>query len=332
MKNMMLLLFTSLIIIVSNSSFNLLHSDFELSNPVSTTLTNGNIFIINKYGVYICDKSLSTIIKTSLSFSADNQLTKDDLTKVIISRLENKAVICLIKDSVYIFDNQGNYLSVNNVRLGLIGGTPGAYTLFGLGLGDYSYNYYVGFTLNNQLYLQYFEYIVEYNRTDIISANYEGIQSCQYKNVKDDILSCQIMINSNNKKKIICFYIIINNDSTESFGIGQIDVDGGSFRRSSAICKNHEIDKVATMKSFIDPESKKAFICVIFISGENNCFNYDITNSYDSGFNFNNFNCNDKLCQTNFYSLNVDYISSKDKYIFGCSGEDNNITTCVFNV
>ena len=138
------------------------------------------------------------------------------------------------------------------------------------------------------------------------------------------------MIDANNKDRIMCFYILIS-DSKEYFGIGQFEVDGGSFRRSNVRCKNQEIDEVASIKSVLSPDSKTAFICVLFTSGENNCFSYDNTNSYSSGFNFNNFNCNDKICQTNDYSLKVDYFSDNQKYIFGCSGEDNNITTCIFN-
>ena len=43
-----------------------------------------------------------------------NQLTKDDLSKVIISKLDNKAGICLIKTDVYIFNSQGDFLQKKN--------------------------------------------------------------------------------------------------------------------------------------------------------------------------------------------------------------------------
>lgn len=243
MKNMLLILFFSLIITVSNSSIPLIHPNFELTNPVSTSLDNGNIFIINKNGVYVCDKSLSNISKTPLSFSGDNQLTKDDLSKVIISKLDDKAIICLIKTDVYIFNGQGDFLEKKNLYLHLIDGTPGAFTLFGVKQVGNTYIYYVGFAVNNRLYMQSFEYQIEYNRIDINKANYDGIKCClclnsycQEKNIKNDKLSCQIMLNDYNDEKIICFYIIEDNGS-EYFGIGLFEVDGGSFKRKNESAK-----------------------------------------------------------------------------------------------
>ena len=319
-----------------NSPISLLHSDFELSYPVSASLDNGNIFIIHNNGVYICDKSLSNILKSPILFSSENQLTKEDLSKIIITKLEEKALFCLIKDSIFIFDNQGNFLSQKNIIPTLIEGIPNTYTLFGAKENEYSYQFYIGFAINYKLYLQSYEFNLYYNSTEIMKANYDGINcclqvgsSCQNKNIKNDILNCHIMIDSNKNESIICFYII--DDDQEYFGIGKFQADGGSFKRSNTKCKNHEIDKVATIKSVLSSDSQKAFICVIFISGENNCFNYDYSNDYIEGFNLNYLNCNNNICQKNIFSLNVYYFSDKNEYIFGCSGEKNNITTCVFN-
>ena len=268
---MLLIFFFSLIIVISNSSIPLIHPDFDLTNPVSTTLDNGNIFIINKNGVYICDKSLSSIIKTSLSFSADNQLTKDDLSKVIISKLDDKAVICLIKSAVYIFNGQGDYLQTGNLKLHLIDGTPEAFTLFGVKEVSNTYIYYVGFAVNNRLYLQSFEYQIEDNRIEIMKANYDGIKCClqmnsycQEKDIKNGKLSCQMMVYNYDEEKIMCFYIIVDND-LEYFGIGHFVVDGGSFKRSNDIYKSHEIDQVASIKSVLSPDSKIAFILIMIL-------------------------------------------------------------------
>ena len=106
----------------------------------------------------ICDKSFSNIIETSISFSLENQLTKEDLSKIIIFKLEEKALICLIKDSIYIFDNQGSFLSQKNIQLVLIEGTLNIYTLFGVKENENIYQFYIGFPFNNKLFLQYYKY------------------------------------------------------------------------------------------------------------------------------------------------------------------------------
>ena len=41
------------------------------------------------------------------------------------------------------------------------------------------------------------------------------------------------MLNDYNEEKIMCFYIIINDDSTEYFGIGRFERDGGSYKMSN---------------------------------------------------------------------------------------------------
>ena len=320
-----------------NSTVIQLNSDISISYPTSKTLLNGNIFIIHETGVYVCDKSLSTIIKTSLSFSDDTKLTKNDLMKVRIGMLDDGILFCIIKDSVYAFDKEGAFLSNYNIIL-TYSGTPELYSLFGLTYDDYSYYYYVAYALNNKLYIQYYEYILDYKKTEITKSNYDGIKcclqtesyTCQEKNIKDNIVNCHLMINPNDSKKkiITCFYIIMDDEGKEYFGIGRFDVDGGTFKRSSIKKQNIELNNIEAMKSVVSPDLTTAFICVIFNSGENNCFKY----YYNQDLSLDFFNCGkQKICQTNDYSLNVNYFSEKNEYIFGCSGEDSNITTCIFN-
>ena len=67
------LLLSSFILITSNIEF--LISEIEFSNSASTSLQNGNIFIIHKLGICVCDKYLKNIIKQTITFSSDDQLT-----------------------------------------------------------------------------------------------------------------------------------------------------------------------------------------------------------------------------------------------------------------
>jgi hypothetical protein len=135
------------------------------------------------------------------------------------------------------------------------------------------------------------------------------------------------MKNSNGKVIYVCFYIILDG-SNEYFGIGHYGGDGGTFTRTKS--KNVELNDVINIKSTISPDLTEAFICIIFSSGENNCFNYNIINQFNS-FDVNYYDCSNNICQTNYNSLKVEYNPTKEEYIFGCLGNNLNITTCIFN-
>ena len=328
------LIFSSFILITSNIEF--LIPEIEFSNSVSTSLINGNIFIIYKLGIYICDENLKNIIKQIITFSSDDQLTKDDLKYIKITRPVNDIFICSIKQYIYIFDLQGNFKSRYTLLNNDGGGVPTAYGLFGVTYysnNEGYYLYYISFASNSKLFLREYKYIPSYNRTEVQKYNFGGIDiclqqsSCVTKNIKDDLVNCQLMKNSYGNNIYVCFYIILDG-SNEYFGIGHYGEDGGTFKRTET--KNVELNDVVNIKSTISPDLTEAFICIIFSSGENNCFNYNIINQFNS-FEVNYYDCSNNICQTNYNSLKVEYNPTKEEYIFGCLGNNLNITTCIFN-
>ena len=51
----------------------------SFSNPISAYLSNGDVFIIHKYGIDICDHNLTKILKSQIVFSENEYLTTDNL-------------------------------------------------------------------------------------------------------------------------------------------------------------------------------------------------------------------------------------------------------------
>lgn len=64
-----------ILIIKTNSLINFIY-------PYSFTLTNGNIFIIHKTGITICNGYYSKIISNVLTFSANEEITLTTLSKI----------------------------------------------------------------------------------------------------------------------------------------------------------------------------------------------------------------------------------------------------------
>ena len=323
------------------SSINLLRTNAQITNPICTTLSNENIFLIKESGVYVYDKDLKNIVKNSFEFSEEN-LTKDNLPKVKLSKLGGKALICIIKDNIYLFDNEGNFLLNHPITLYLVDGKSELYTLFGLGTSrENDYIYYVGCPVDDGLYFDYFIYDPNGNSFMLRAYNsvndegtYKGClhkSNCNY-NIRNDLLNCHLMTNSNGQEIIACFYIVQDENLKEYFEISHFILKTSFIERSNPFYStSNELSNVSAMKSVLSPDGTKAFICVIFNSGESKCFIYDSKNSYTDGFDFNFYECTKNICQTKDYSLKVDYFSEKEEYIFGCIGEDSNITTCIFD-
>ena len=84
--------------------------------PTSITLSNGNILVAEKYGIFLCDPIFSTIISNVTFFNTQDQIsTEEDLSKVILKR---KAYIIygLINYKIYIFNTEGSLLFKNNTK------------------------------------------------------------------------------------------------------------------------------------------------------------------------------------------------------------------------
>ena len=131
-------------------------STLSFSYPTSITLGNGNIFIIHKFGICICDPSFSTIIKDNVyTFQSEEQISDlNKLSQVSIREFSDGVIISVIINRIYFFDPQGNY----KIRS----------TTFSSGISYYSltphkteysvYYYLVAYIYGTQLNLEYYRY------------------------------------------------------------------------------------------------------------------------------------------------------------------------------
>ena len=83
--------------------------------PTAITLQNGNIFVIEKLGIYIYN-SIFSFIGTVYTFPEEDQITtKDDLSRVVIKRFQNY-ILALINYKFYFFSGQGQLIYGPSVR------------------------------------------------------------------------------------------------------------------------------------------------------------------------------------------------------------------------
>ena len=86
---------------------------FPFYNLQSIQLLNGNFLMIHQYGIDICDKGLTKIIKTEIIFTNDEQITLYKMKNIIIKQFTDGYIISLINDNIYIFNESGHFLYKN---------------------------------------------------------------------------------------------------------------------------------------------------------------------------------------------------------------------------
>ena len=107
-----------IIIFISNSSETFLSFKY----PQAITIKDEKIFVIHQDGVTICDPTLEKELKKEIIFEEQEKInTEAALSKVTIlyeKQFDDKYIISLINDYIYIFNNDGNltYKSENNIH------------------------------------------------------------------------------------------------------------------------------------------------------------------------------------------------------------------------
>ena len=66
--------FNLIFFIIFFIELNIINSTLSFSYPTSVTLINGNILVVEKNGIYICDPTMETIINTTFTFIEEDQI------------------------------------------------------------------------------------------------------------------------------------------------------------------------------------------------------------------------------------------------------------------
>ena len=76
--------------------------------PYSITLANDNIFLIQKTGIDIYNKSLN-MIDHIIKFSKEEEITEENFSKIVVKN-NKEYILSIINDKFLIFNNEGKLL------------------------------------------------------------------------------------------------------------------------------------------------------------------------------------------------------------------------------
>lgn len=143
--------------ILLSNTLSQIKSILSFTYPSAIELSNGNIFVVEKFGIYICDHSLSYIIKNEFSFSEEDQIkNEEDYSRVILKK-RFSYIISLINYKIFIFDSEGKIVYNDSKKI-TFEDIPKYYTLTPIIDENNYYFYIIGYFQNNNLKINYYKY------------------------------------------------------------------------------------------------------------------------------------------------------------------------------
>ena len=147
--------FNHLLFIILFLSFTSKITSLYFAYSSAITLNNGNIFIVHKDGITICDANYKTIIKNVTTFSSKKLNNEEDLYKLTIEQFNDGYVFCFLFNKIYIIDNNGE-LEFNET---LFYTNDDIYSTLALEKVENKYYYYlIGYIYQNYMNLVYYKY------------------------------------------------------------------------------------------------------------------------------------------------------------------------------
>ena len=318
--------------------------------PYSITLSNDNIFLIQKTGIDIYDKSLNKLNQI-FEFTEEEEMTSEKFSKIVL-KYNNLYILSVINDKMFIFNNEGKLLykseqKINDDQIII------SYSLTFINVTNNICDFVLGyFDEDCYLNLYLYRYDNENNNITLLSKDknnlylykvsasyYPGI----YFTYKQKILSCEYMyytVLSFNFNNLICF---INSNS--SIGIVAYNIlDNNTISQFKGLTKNaifistQNVDdiKITSIKSEINNNRTLAIVWWNF-KGDNQTryYIYNLTNMISTASTryINNLYSwkLSNACMDKEYGTRINAFPFKNQFSFSCVLEDKNVQILLYN-
>ena len=292
---------------------------FSSKYILSYLLSNNDVFLVLDSGIKVYDYTL-TSSKYSHDFPSDRILSSaQDAESVAIAQFpkgndNNNIILSLVKKILYVFTYDGDF----KFEIDLSPYLQGIYYSLIAYKFDESLNYFYIITnfLNNQISIQYFKLTIS-PKTNTRLSYFENkpINSIDaYENIMYYGLSCNIMITSEIKEVISCFYQSTN---PLEIGVASFDFNEENINYINNLRAYSFNERATVIKSATSEDKKNALVCFARGYDDGVCLTYNIAqNKFSDQTKYFN------KCRGSGVGLNVYFFKEKNEYMFICS--DNN--------
>ena len=288
-----------------------INSNLSFKYPTAITLSDGNILVAEKNGIYICIHTFSYILSTEYNFNNEDQIKEEEsLSKVILKR-KNTLIFGLINFKLFMFNANGTFLYKSSTKL-IDDSNINYCDLIPISSSNNYFYYIIGyFNSNNYLNLLYYKYDKLNNnnhyitlKTDQTFKMKDSSNSFRYKNKG---ISCEYMDEYINKKYtiLVCFYIITSNNNdylVQGYYLLSSDTIYNSYDTS---CDYYQVGNTNIIKSEITNNYKKALVCLISTDNDTKCLKFYIKNYKGEFYEIIPF---EKKCRAELYGINVRFL------------------------
>ena len=315
--------------------------------PYSITLANDNIFLIQKTGIDIYDKSLNKLNQI-IEFSGKEEISEENFAKIAI-KYNEKYILSIINDKLFIFNNEGKLLYKDKEKIN-VNQIIDSYSLTFIHSTNDACYYVIGyFDANSYLNLYVYGYDNKKNYTLLLSK----YNTNQYNNqftYKPKLLSCEYSRYNINYQNFLVFffnlnstvgimvYNILNDDHITAFDDfieyhNDDEISINKYLKNNLFILTPNIDNSKDI-TFIKSESnKKRNLSIVWwnFKGDNQTryFIYDLYSMMYSDLLYSSEMPN--TCIKREYDTRINVFPDKNQIAFSCAIEEENVQILLFN-
>ena len=269
------------ILIIFSSIIPQYNSILSFTYPQTTTLSNKNILVVEKNGIYVCNKDFNSIISTLYSFPEEDKITTPSLLSKTIIKKSSYMILILSNYKLYIVKTEtGSLFYQNNTRI--ISGVDPEYVTLAYSYipTDRKLFFIVGYIDNsNNLNIKYYKLLSNgISELDSLSFNSITRESKVY-NFQNKGLSCDNIKDSYSSSYtyITCF-LIAKIDTNDNEFLIPITFDDGeseiSLRNNIYTMESFNVNNTIQIKTDTNNDMKIAYVCYVTNENVGSCLKF----------------------------------------------------------
>ena len=329
-----------LFFIVFIININEICSTLLFTYPSAVTLTNGNILVIEKDGIYICDQAMENIISNIFTFTEEDKIKDEVSLSRVIMKDKNGYIICLVNFKLFFISRTGILLTSTTNKL-ILDPDPTYFSLAPIYVKSNYYYYVIAyFDSSTKLKFNYYKISISgYSNIYINSFpfdNYKGYLGWNSYRYLNRGLSCEYMeatYDGSHYYYLVCYLMIDDDGDTITQDFYEINESKISAYHKYR-CTYIEIQNVKQIKTITNNNIKRSLV-LVFMEDNSNSNIYKVK-IYKYYFEFkathlDSVNNNYYNCIKNFYGMETNYLYEKDLLSFSCIISEAEIQSILLN-